>query len=51
MTKKLKELYSSPATTVLVVRFEDCLLNASPRLGIAGQAGANDTYNAYDEDF
>ncbi len=43
MMKKLKELYSSPNTTVLVVRFEGALLNASPNVvyGNRGAAGGD----------
>ena len=47
MNKKTS-LYEAPTTKVLVVRFEGSLLTGSP---IAGQAGANETYNSYDEDF
>ena len=44
MMKKLKELYSSPDTTVLVVRFEEGLLQASPyHQGGGGSYGDNDT--------
>ena len=47
MNKK-KSLYEAPTTDVLVVRFEEGVLTGSP---VAGQAGANETYNFYDEDF
>lgn len=47
MNKK-KSLYEVPTTDVLVVRFEEALLTGSP---VAGQAGANETFNFYDEDF
>ncbi len=47
MNKK-KSLYEAPTTDVLVVRFEEGVLTGSP---VAGQAGANETYNYYDEDF
>ena len=46
-----KKLYEQPTTKVLVVRVGGCFLVTSPLLGKAGQAGANDIYNAYDEDF
>ena len=45
---KAKENYLSPTTDLLVVRFEEGILTGSP---IAGRAGANETYNIYDEDF
>ena len=49
---KLKEQYCSPTTNILVVRFEGMLMQSGfPKAGGAGQAGANDSYNAYDEDF
>lgn len=47
--KKIKEIYSQPQCETLVVRFEENIM--SPKLGVAGRAGANDTYNSYDEDF
>ena len=51
MNKK-KSLYEAPTTDVLVVRFEGALLTLSgPLAGVAGAAGANETYNVYDEDF
>lgn len=46
---KIKELYSSPNTTVLVVRFEDRILGASDfRSGGAGTYG-DDEINNNDE--
>ena len=45
---KNKQAYIRPTTDILVVRFEGALLTGSPA---AGAAGANDTYNIYDEDF
>lgn len=45
---KNKQAYDRPTTDVLVIRFEGNLLTGSP---VAGQAGANDVYNVYDEDF
>ena len=41
--------YQKPTCEILVVRFEENIM--SPKLGVAGRAGANDTYNSYDEDF
>ena len=46
MMKKLKELYSSPTTTVLVVRFEGALMQSL--YGGKGAAGAT-LVNADDE--
>ncbi len=43
-----KVFYEKPTTETLVVRFEEGVLTGSP---VAGQAGANETYNYYDEDF
>lgn len=48
---KNKATYERPTTNLLVVRFEQGLLIGSPQAGAAGQAGANEVYNAYDEDF
>ena len=41
--------YQKPTCEILVIRFEENIM--SPKLGVAGRAGANDTYNSYDEDF
>ena len=38
---KQKEVYTSPLTEVLVVRFEDALLTGSPVFGSSGSAGAD----------
>lgn len=49
-----KQHYETPTTETLVVRFEGALLNGgSPNLvyGARGAAGADATYNGYDEDF
>ncbi len=43
-----KIFYEKPTVELLVVRFEEGVLTGSP---VAGQAGANETYNYYDEDF
>ena len=43
---KTKQGYVAPLSDLLVVRFEQNIM--SP---VAGQAGANETYNVYDEDF
>ena len=46
--KKITELYSSPNTTVLVVRFEENLLIVSGGANWASQAGGaggNDSYS------
>jgi hypothetical protein len=44
--KKLKELYSSPNTTVLVVRFEETILQGSPNA-----SRSNSASSGYDDDF
>ena len=46
---KQKLNYLAPEAETLVIRFEENIM--SPKLGVAGRAGANDTYNSYDEDF
>lgn len=43
-----KILYEKPSTELLVVRFEESLLTGSP---VPGQAGNNDSYNEYPDDF
>ena len=43
---KTKQGYVAPLSDLLVVRFEENIM--SP---VAGQAGANEMYNVYDEDF
>ena len=48
--KKQKQLYVSPETTTLVVRFEGVVCS-SPLLGNQGTAGADQDYNEYDEDY
>ena len=45
---KIKSLYEAPTIDVLVVQFEESVLTGSP---VAGQAGADEIYNYYDEDF
>lgn len=47
---KIKETYERPTTDLLVIRFEQGLLQAS-NYGAKGAAGAEATYNIYDEDF
>ena len=51
--KKLKELYSSPNATVLVVRFEENLLVISGGANWASQAGGAGGSDSYSdgEDF
>ena len=45
----IKELYCSPTTKILVVRFEGMLCQSL--FGGQGAAGAEASYNSYDEDF
>ena len=45
---KIKSLYEVPTINIFEVRLEESVLTGSP---VAGQAGANETYNYYDEDF
>ena len=45
---KIKSLYEAPTIDILEVQIEESVLTGSP---VAGQAGANETYNYYDEDF
>jgi len=48
MMKKIKELYSSPNTTVLVVRFEEQILYVSGGRNVAdtdGGVSGTDDYN------
>jgi len=46
--KKLKELYSSPTTELLVVRFEGSLLTGTNQTEVEGNRG--DPYDYYDLD-
>lgn len=45
---KIKSLYEAPTIDILVVRLEGGVLTGSP---VAGQAGANEAYLYYGEDF
>ena len=49
MTKE-KQLYVSPETEALVIRFEGVICG-SPNYGQAGGAGADQNYNNYGSDF
>lgn len=44
-----KQFYETPTTKTLVVRFEGMLCQS--RYGANGAAGAEASYNNYDEDF
>lgn len=48
---KNKLIYEAPEAETFVIRFEGCLcVSGGAKLGVAGQAGATDSYNDYGED-
>ena len=49
--KKLKELYSSPETTVLVVRFEGTILQGSPDGSWGKSIKSGSTWGSTDEEY
>ena len=49
MTKE-KQLYVSPETEALVIRFEG-MVCTSPNYGVQGAAGASQGFNEYGSDF